>query len=239
MLEVPGKSKIEKLSSIRKELTNVVIFVAAIWIVFILDAFLPLKEWFPLVPRSFLGLIGIFTSPFLHGDIWHILANTLPLIVLLSLLVGSRNRSWEVVLAIILVGGGVLWLFGNPIQFVQGMFGYIVGFFRQSGTDPVEVTIRAHIGASLLIFGLITFLITAGFLEKRFVPMAVAMFVMFMYGFTLLFGIVPKFNSNESWDGHLSGAVGGVLVAFLMHWNANVKTSGKKSKGGAGSFPEL
>ena len=73
-----------------------------------------------------------------------------------------------------------------------------------------------HIGASGLIFGLITFLLLSGFLEKRTVPLLVSLLVGFLYGTALLWGIVPRLGSHISWDGHLCGAIAGGIVAYAL-----------------------
>ena len=127
--------------------------------------------------------------PFLHADLHHILGNTFPLIVLLALLAGSRARSWEVVLDIVLLGGFLLWLCGRP---------------------------AIHIGASGLIFGLMAFLILSGLLERRLVPLAVAILVGFLYGGALISGVLPRFGSSISWDGHLCSFVAGGVVAYAL-----------------------
>ena len=164
-------------------------FVGVIWGVFLLDCALPYDlASFGLTPRTVRGLAGIPLTPFLHASWQHIISNTLPLVVLLVLLAGSRARSWLVVAEIVLLGGGLLWLAGRP---------------------------ATHVGASGLIFGLIAFLIVSGLLERRLVPLLIALGVGFAYGGTLLSGIVPRFGSHISWDGHLCGAIAGVLIAFL------------------------
>ena len=84
--------------SIGDEITKVLIFVGVIWLVFFLDLVLPLSEWFSLVPRFFGHLPGILGMTFLHKDLGHILANTVPLIVLMTLLAGSRANSWTCLL---------------------------------------------------------------------------------------------------------------------------------------------
>ena len=71
-------------------LQNIILFLAIIWLVFIVDLFLPL-EVFGLQPRSFRGLPGIIAMPFLHGGFGHIISNSVPLLVLLSLLAGTRK----------------------------------------------------------------------------------------------------------------------------------------------------
>jgi membrane associated rhomboid family serine protease len=133
-------------------------------------------------------MIGIPASPFLHGSLGHLTSNTVPLIILLTLLAGSRARSWETVLEIIFLGGGLLWVLGRS---------------------------AIHVGASGLIYGLIAFLLVSGFREKRLVPMLIAILVGFLYGTTLLAGILPTAGAQVSWDGHLWGAVAGGLIGYF------------------------
>ena len=162
---------------------------AHIWGVFVVSRFFPSLNEFGVVPRTLGGLTGIAAMPFLHADLHHILSNTFPLIILLALLAGSRARSWEVVVNIVLLGGFLLWLCGRP---------------------------AIHIGASGLIFGLMAFLILSGFLEKRFVPLVIAVVVGFLYGGTLISGVLPRFGSSISWDGHLCSVVAGGVVAYVL-----------------------
>ncbi|MEZ5536844.1 MAG: rhomboid family intramembrane serine protease [Thiolinea sp.] len=172
---------------IREELPLVLTFIGIIWVVFLLDRFLPLESY-GLVPRDAGGLIGIVTMPFLHGNLGHIMSNTVPLIVLMTLLAGSKANSRVIVVAIVILGGALLWLFGRGSSL--------------------------HIGASGLVFGLAVFLIVSGFLERRIVPMIVALVVAFMYGSSLLSGIMP-FQTGVSWDGHLFGGVAGAFMAWF------------------------
>jgi membrane associated rhomboid family serine protease len=73
----------------------------------------------------------------------------------------------------------------------------------------------SHIGASTLIFGLITYLIASGLWHRRLIGSAVAVTVLVVYGGSLIWGVLPRPNSNVSWEGHLCGAVIGVVVAWL------------------------
>lgn len=176
---------------ILEELHGVGLFVAAIWGVFLVDAILPgTFNDLGLAPRELSGLIGIVTMPFLHADWGHLLGNTVPLIILLCLLAGSRADSYKIVQLIVLLGGALLWLFGRSNSL--------------------------HVGVSGLIYGLITFLIVAGFREGRLGAIAIAIFVGFTYGGTLVFGMLPiSVGENVSWDGHLMGAIAGVIVARM------------------------
>ena len=177
--------------SIREELVGVLAFVGVVWVVFIVGLVLPVElNNYGVIPRTVRGLVGIPAAPFLHANFAHIVSNTLPHVVLLILLAGSRGRSWFVVASIMLIGGMLLWVFGRPAN---------------------------HIGASGLIYGLIAYLIVSGILEGRIVPLLIAILVGFLYGGTLAAGVVPAWGSQVSWEGHLFGALAGGGIAL---WQA-------------------
>lgn len=173
---------------IREEAKLIAIFIATIWLVYILDRLLPLEK-LGLEPRDLGGIFGIFTMPFLHADWQHITSNTIPLIVLLALLAGSRADSIKVVAFVSLIGGALLWLFGRSNSI--------------------------HIGASLLIFGLAAFLVISGMLERRTVPIIISLLVVALYGSTMLTGILP-WQKGVSWEGHLFGGLSGSFVAWML-----------------------
>ncbi|WP_370407632.1 rhomboid family intramembrane serine protease [Tenacibaculum dicentrarchi] len=159
-----------------------------LYVVHAVSFFIPITQ-FGIIPRTFNGLIGVFTSPFLHGGIWHLISNTLPLIVLLTVLnFFYPKKTLSVIIFIILVGGMLVWLFARSAN---------------------------HIGASGLIYGLASFLIANGILERKFIPILVSISVAVVYG-GLIWGLVPSLKSHISWEGHLFGAVSGVLIAFLL-----------------------
>jgi membrane associated rhomboid family serine protease len=175
--------------TIREEIHGVVLFIGAIWAVYFLSLAYPGLHQYGVIPRRLGGLVGIAAMPFLHGNLHHLVSNTVPLVVLLILLAGSRAESWEVVAIIAFLGGLLLWIFGRP---------------------------AVHIGASGLISGLAAFLILSGFLEQRIVPLLIALLVGFLYGGSLLLSVLPRFGSQVSWDGHLCGAIAGGLVAYAL-----------------------
>jgi membrane associated rhomboid family serine protease len=175
--------------TIREEISGVALFIGAIWAVFIASWVFPGLDQYGVVPRRVSGLLGIAAMPFLHANLPHILSNTVPLFVLLVLLAGSRAESWEVVVLITLLGGLLLWIFGRE---------------------------AVHIGASGLISGLGAFLILSGFLEKRIIPILIALVVGFFYGSALVMGVIPHIGSQISWDGHLCGAIAGGIVAVAL-----------------------
>jgi membrane associated rhomboid family serine protease len=176
--------------TIQEELKWVLIFIAILWGVRLVDSVLPIDfNVYGLIPRTFGGLIGIPLMPFLHGGWGHLISNTIPLAILLVLLAGSRANSIAIVVGLVFLGGLLLWLFGRS---------------------------SIHVGASGLVFGLIAFLIASGFLERRIVPLLVACLVLFLYGGTIIWGVIPSINQGVSWDGHLFGAIAGGLLAYSL-----------------------
>ncbi len=146
-------------------------------------------------PRDLNGLDGVLFAPLLHGDLGHYLSNALPMIVLLGLLFANRNYRPVQSLAIVwLLGGLGTWLIGRPNS--------------------------THIGASIVIFGLVTFLIFASLFLRSWRSAVVSTVVLFLYGGIFLSVLPPLLNSsmreNISWEGHLSGAIAGALTAWMI-----------------------
>jgi membrane associated rhomboid family serine protease len=170
----------------RKEYYGIVLVIAAMWLVFLVNAVLPIdvNQW-GLNPRSFSGIVGIPLMPFLHANLAHLVGNTIPLIVLLFLLISSRSDGWLIAGSLVVLGGIMLWIVGRS---------------------------ALHIGARGLVFGLSSFLIVVGIRERRLIPIAIAILVVLMYGGTMLTGIIPKLRSDVSWDGHLCGLLAGGLL---------------------------
>lgn len=187
MTPSPRTSSERNIHTVTQELRGIFLFVGAIWLVFVLDRFLPFEQ-LALYPRRLEGLPGILLSPFLHRDFSHLFGNSIPLFILLMLLAGSRANSGRTVALLVIVSGAMLWLLGRPY--------------------PV-------IGASGLVFALIGFLLLSGLLERRPRALIVSVIVFFSYGGTLLLGILPG-QPGVSWDGHLYGAVAGGLVAWWV-----------------------
>jgi membrane associated rhomboid family serine protease len=141
------------------------------------------------------GLTGIIFAPLLHANWAHLVANTGPALVLGFLMTLAGLSRFIYATAIIwIIGGFGTWLIGN------------------TGAPPgVETN---HIGASGLIFGWLTFLIVFGFFTRKMWEIVVGIIVLFVYGGVLL-GVLPG-TFGVSWQGHLCGAVAGVLAAYLL-----------------------
>ena len=173
----------------------VFVFLLAMWLVYLVDLFIPADlTQFGLVPRSLRGLIGIPASPFLHGGLWHLIGNTIPLGILMFLTVSSRHKAWPAITAIILISGSLLWIVGRP---------------------------ASHVGASGLVFGLGGYLITVGIRERKLPSLGIALLVTFLFGGTLIGGVVPAWGGQVSWDGHLCGLIAGVGVGIVTTKKAN------------------
>jgi membrane associated rhomboid family serine protease len=141
-----------------------------------------------ILPRQPIGLRGIVLAPFLHGNFPHLIANTIPFLTL-GWLVMLREISDFVVVSIVsmLVGGLGTWIFGSP---------------------------GLHIGASGVIFGYLGYLLTRGYFDRRLSSGLIALFVGVTYG-SVLWGVVPSMP-GISWEGHLFGAIGGIVSARLL-----------------------
>src|SRR5262249_26128317 len=152
-------------------------------------------DGFGIIPRCPSGLAGIVFSPLLHASPAHLLANALPLFVLLTLLFWDRHYYPVVTLA--------------SIWFFSGLGTWLIG--RGSDGDRPIV----HIGASSIIFGLVTYLIVAGFVMKSWRSAMVALFVLIGFG-GIIYGVLPH-AGPISWEGHLSGALAGIWSAKRNH----------------------
>jgi membrane associated rhomboid family serine protease len=143
------------------------------------------------------GLMGIVFAPLLHASWEHLIANTVPALVLGFLMTLAGLSRFVFATAIIwILGGFGTWLIGN------------VG--NTCGGEP------DIIGASGLIFGWLTFLLVFGFFTRKIWQIVVGLIVLFVYG-TVLFGALPQAGcTGISWQGHLCGAIAGVIAAYLL-----------------------
>ncbi len=180
----------------RKFLGSLIIpllIVALMWLVKIIEVSLGvnLGRW-GITPHTTHGLLGILTLPFLHGSWEHLLSNTVPILVLGTALYYCYPTLANRVLLITWLGSGLLtWCIGNP--------------------DSV------HIGASALVYGLNLFLIFSGFIRGNRMLIVISLIMVFLYG-SFIWGMIPSLAipQNISWEGHLSGALIGILLAFSL-----------------------
>lgn len=165
-------------------------FVVLLWLLEIVDATADHRlDQYGIEPRSGDGLLGILLAPLLHGGWLHLEANTIPCLVLFFLvLVSGPARGLQATAVIWLVAGVGVWV-------VAG-----------SGT--------IHLGASSLIFGWLVYLLLRGFWNRSALEILIGVVLFFVYGGVLL-GVLPG-EPGISWQGHLFGAIGGGLAAYLL-----------------------
>ncbi len=148
-----------------------------------------LNQWFGLEPRDFGGLIGIPASPFLHAGFGHIIANTVPLVVLGGMAaMASPKRFLDSTIIIVLLGGLLVWLLARGDN-------------------------RVHVGASGLVFGYLGYVVALGIFERSLRAIAMAVFAGLLYG-GLILGVLP--DQRISWESHLFGAMAGAAAAWIL-----------------------
>ena len=169
------------------------LFVFVLWLILLLEKGLG-ADWhrWGIYPRSVEGLWGILTGPLIHSGIRHLFSNSVSLLILGWCLFYFYK---EIGIAVM----PVVWIF-------SGLLTWCIG--RESW----------HIGASGLIYALSFFLFFSGIFRKHIPLMAVSLLVVFLYGSTLwnMFPIAEIIDPSVSWEGHLSGAVSGLVSAVIF-----------------------
>ena len=167
---------------------------AVMWVVEVVDQVADGRlDAYGIVPRSVDGLDGVAFAPFLHGGWDHLIGNTIPFLLLgFAIALGGIARVAAVTVIVAVVGGLGTWL--------------------------VAPANTVHIGASGIVFGFAAYLVARGVYSRSAAQIAVGLVVLAVWGTTLLRGLVPE--DGISWQGHLFGAIGGVLAARLLHRRA-------------------
>lgn len=164
--------------------------VALMWLVEIADVIDGHRlDQYGIEPRDADGLFGIIAAPFLHAGFGHLLGNTVPF-ALMGALIALRGlgRLLAVMGIVALVSGAGVWLTGSSHS--------------------------VHIGASGVVFGFAAYLVSRGAFTRSVLEIAVGAVVVLLWGGALLSGFEPR--TGVSWQGHLFGAAGGVLAAWLF-----------------------
>ncbi len=162
-------------------------FVLTLWLIFWFEVKFGYNlNRYGIYPRSFQGLRGVLFGPFIHGDIKHLYHNSIPLFVLFfSLYYFYRNIAIK------------LFIYGTLLT---GILTWIIA--RKS----------FHIGASGIIYMLFSFIFFSGIIRKNYRLIAVSLMVIFLYG-SMVWYVLPV-KEDVSWEGHLSGFVIGLFLAF-------------------------
>lgn len=166
-----------------------VLFVLTIWIVFWVEVRFGVRfSNFGIYPQTLAGLRGVVLSPFLHSDIQHLYHNTIPLFVLsTALFYFYRPIAWKVLFWGILGSGLLTWSIGRHSY---------------------------HIGASGLIYVLVSFTFFKGVFAKHYRLIALSLLVVFLYG-SMIWYTLPILE-GMSWEGHLSGLLTGLVFALFF-----------------------
>src|SRR5437588_4087473 len=135
--------------------------------------------------RNLGHLWGILTAPFIHASFAHLISNTIPFLFMgLIIALWGAARLALVTGIVILVGGLGTWL-----------------------VAPSNVP---TIGASGVVFGYASYLFARGFFNRSVLEVLIGVVVGVIWGGALLASLVP--HNGISWQGHLCGAIGGVLA---------------------------
>jgi membrane associated rhomboid family serine protease len=171
-----------------KAFKKALIFTGFVWVVFLIDGIIPfihLKSY-GIHPRQISSLYGILTTVFLHGDVSHIISNTLPLLLAITALFGNYPKTAKKIFVLsMLVTGLLVWSFARTAN---------------------------HIGASGLLYALLTFIFISGFFKKDIQSIGISIVIGFLYG-SLIFGIIPD-KEYISWESHLFGMFTGAFLAW-------------------------
>lgn len=166
-----------------------ILIVMSIWVVFWAEIRFGFRlNDFGIQPKTVKGLRGVIFSPFIHSGISHLYHNTIPLFVLsAALFFFYRAIAWRVLVLGLLVTGILTWAIGRPSY---------------------------HIGASGVIYMLVSFLFFKGIFVKHYRLIALSLLVVFLYG-SMIWYVLPV-EVGVSWEGHLSGFIVGFALAFVF-----------------------
>jgi membrane associated rhomboid family serine protease len=168
-------------------LYDVTILTGFLWGVELVNAFIfgGRLDAYGIAPRNFTGIPGILVWPFLHAGFAHLIANTLPFLVLGTIVrLGGRGAFIAVSMVITIGAGALVWLLARP--------GIVVG-------------------ASGLIFGWFGYIVSDAVHSRRAIRLLAAAGVVLIYGPAILFGFIPGFG-HVSWEAHLAGFAAGWIA---------------------------
>lgn len=177
--------------SVRFRIAALAAFVGVMWFVWLLDLAVPGAGSFAgpgIIPRTWPGLRGIAAAPFIHRDLDHLLANSVPILVLGAVILARGVAEFAMVVLVSgLVAGAGTWLFGAPNS--------------------------QHIGASGILFGFFGYLVLRTAFDRRVSSALITIGVAMGYGSAFLYSLVP--SGSVSWSGHFFGFLGGILAARI------------------------
>lgn len=182
------------------------LFLLMMWVVHITKFFTTVNlAYLGIYPRHIAGLKGIVAAPLVHGDWQHLISNTVPFAALSAIIfLFYRRIAVKSFLLIYILTGLMVWLFARPVY---------------------------HIGASGIVYGLVSFVFWNGIFRRSLKSIALALVILVMYSGYFL-GVVPG-QVGISWESHLCGALAGIVVAYLfkntVEWDEEPKAELEES----------
>lgn len=185
----PEQEQLEK-RIFKYSLVFPVLFLLVIWMIKLAEVILEVRfTELGMFPRHLKGLIGILTSPLIHGDWGHLIGNSSSFFILsTALFFFYREMAYRIFLLNYFMAGILLWLGGREVW---------------------------HIGASGIIYGLVAFLLFSGVFRRDVRLLTISLIVIFLYG-SFFWGLFP-IEEKISWDGHLAGALSGTILALIFY----------------------
>ncbi len=179
----------------------VVAMVGLMWVLEIVDIAADHRlDNYGIHPRDVNGLAEILSAPFLHAGFGHLISNTVPFLAMgAAIALGGLFRVALVTLIVAVISGFGTWLI--------------------AGANSI------HLGASGVVFGYATYLVSRGIFSKRLSELAIGVVVVAVWGIGLLQGLLPQ--ERISWQAHLFGAVGGVVAASVLARRREAKPAGE------------
>ena len=159
---------------------------AAMWgLQLIQSSIWPELGHYGILPRKMEGVVGIAFAPWIHHGWWHLMSNSIPFVILGTLIeLKSKVLFWELTLIIMVIAGVITWTFGSSAY---------------------------HAGASGLILGYWSFILAEAYYSRSVKSLITALIVLIIYaGFIL---IVFDFRTHISWVGHVGGLIAGIVAA--------------------------
>ncbi len=177
------------ISSVHHNIPFVLFLVGILWLINLVNLILGYRlNLLGICPRTYHGLIGIFFTPFLHSNFGHLFFNSIPLFVLANLVLIQGYKTFYLIsIAIIIISGLAIWLFGKP---------------------------GIHVGASALIMGYFGYLLANAYYQLTATTIILAILCLY-YLSGLFFALIPTGEKGISWEGHVFGFLAGILVAYL------------------------
>jgi membrane associated rhomboid family serine protease len=178
----------QEAQKLRNSIFFVFTFTLMLWLVKALEWAVAMDFGFlGILPRTLSGTMGIVTAPLVHGDVLHLLSNTFPLLLLgISVFYFYDRIALEVFVWIYFMSGFWVWMAARDAY---------------------------HIGASGLVYGLVSFLFFSGLFRRDIRSLSISLVVIFLYG-GMVQGLFP-INERISWESHLLGALAGAFCAFF------------------------